>query len=73
MYIQYIHNKYIKIYNLVWKYHVFRMFSLHDWAIPENIHTPLWTTLTWATKNFRISKKDNCSFCRIPEPADSKA
>ena len=34
---------------------------------------PLWTTLNWVTKNFRISKKDNCSFCRIPEPADSKS
>ena len=29
---------------------------------PENIHTPLWTTLNWVSKNFRISKKDNCSF-----------
>ena len=35
-------------------------------------HTPPWTTLNWVPKNFRISKKDNCSFCRIPEPADSK-
>ena len=35
-----------------------------SWAIPENIHNP---------KNFRISKKDNCSFCRIPEPANSKS
>ena len=24
-------------------------------------------------KNFRISKKDNCSFCRIPEPTNSKS
>ena len=42
------------------------------WAIPENIHPP-WTTLNSAPKNFRISKKDNCSFGRIPEPADSKS
>ena len=45
------------------------------WAIPENIHTPPppWTTLNWVPKNFRISKNDNCSLCRIPEPADSKS
>ena len=46
------------------------LFSL-DWAIPENI-PPKWTTLNWVPKHFRISKKDNCSFCRIPEPANSK-
>ena len=34
---------------------------------------PPWTTPNWVPKNFRISKKDNCSFCRIPEPADSKS
>ena len=33
---------------------------------------PLWTTLNWVPKTFRISKKDNCSFCRIPKPADGK-
>ena len=33
---------------------------------------PRWTTQNWVPRNFRISKKDNCSFCRIPEPADSK-
>ena len=42
-------------------------------AIPENIHTPLWTTRNWVLKNFRISKKENCSFCKIPEAADSKS
>ena len=49
--------------------------GLH-WAIPENIlhpPPPPWTTPNWVPKNFRISKKDNCSFCRIPEPADSKS
>ena len=51
-----------------------RLFFLCYWAIPENIHPlPLWTTPNWVPKNFRISKKDNCSFCRIPEPADSKS
>ena len=34
---------------------------------------PPWTTLNWVPKNFRISKNDNCSLCRIPEPADSKS
>ena len=33
---------------------------------------PPWTTLNWVPKNFRISKKDNSSFCRIANPADSK-
>ena len=46
---------------------------MSEWAIPENIHTPLWTTLNWVPKNFRISKKNSCSFCRIPEPANSKS
>ena len=32
---------------------------------------PLWTTLNWLPKNFRISKKDSNSLCRIPNPADS--
>ena len=44
-----------------------------EWDIPENIHTPLWTTLNWVPRNFRISTKDNSSFCRIPKPADSKS
>ena len=43
-----------------------------DWAIPENIHTPLRTTLNWILKNFRISKNDSSRFCRIPNLADSK-
>ena len=34
---------------------------------------PLWTTLNWVPKNFRISKKDNSSFSRIPNLADSKS
>ena len=34
---------------------------------------PQWTTVNWVPKNFRISKKDNCSFCKIPEPPDSKS
>ena len=45
-----------------------------NWAIPEIIHpAPLWTAPDWVPNNFRISKKDNCSFCRIPEPTDSKS
>ena len=54
-----------------------RTASAQKWAIPENIQPPPppppWTTLNWVPKNFRISKKDNCSFCKIPEPADSKS
>ena len=42
------------------------------WAIPENIHIPLWTTPNWVLKNFRISKNDSSSFCRIPNLSDSK-
>ena len=34
---------------------------------------PQWTTLNWAPKNFRISKKDSSSLCRIPNPADSNS
>ena len=34
---------------------------------------PLWPTLNWVPKNFRISKKDSSSLCRIPNPADSKS
>ena len=33
----------------------------------------LSTTPSWVPKNFRISKKDNCNCCRIPEPAHSKS
>ena len=48
--------------------------SYLQWAVTENIHpSPLWTTLNWVSKNFRISKKDNCSFCRSQKPADSKS
>ena len=45
------------------------------WAIPENIHPPpaQWTTLNSVPKNFKIFLKDNCSFCKIQEPADSKS
>ena len=35
--------------------------------------SPLWTTLNWVPKNFRTSKKDSCSFHKIPESADSKS
>ena len=35
-------------------------------------HT-LGTTLNWVPKTFRISKKANSSFCRIPNLGDSKA
>ena len=28
-----------------------------QWAIPENNHTPLWTTLNWVPTNFRIFKR----------------
>ena len=43
-----------------------------QWAIPENIPPP-WTTPNLVPKNFRISKKDNCSFCIIPEATDFKS
>ena len=33
---------------------------------------PLWTTLNWVLKYFRISKNDSSRFCRIPNLADSK-
>ena len=33
----------------------------------------LWMILDWVPKNLRISKKDNNSFCRIPNLADSKS
>ena len=42
------------------------------WAIPEKIHTPLWTTLNWVPKNFSISKKNSSSLRMIPNPRDSK-
>ena len=45
-----------------------------EWAIPENIPPPpLWTTLNWVPGNFRISRKDSSSLCRIPNLADSKS
>ena len=49
--------------------------ELMHWAIPENTNPPPppWTTLNWVPKNFRISKKDSSSLCRIPNPADSKS
>ena len=34
---------------------------------------PPWTTLNWVPKNFRISKKDSSSLCRIPNSADSNS
>ena len=34
---------------------------------------PLWTTLNWVLKNFRISKNDSSSFCRIPNLAGCKS
>ena len=40
------------------------------WAIPENIHT---VPMNWKPKNFKVSKKDNSIFCRIPNPAHSKS
>ena len=46
---------------------LFQRISTHTPPPPH----PLWTTLNWVPKNLRISKKNNCSFCRIPEPADS--
>ena len=36
-------------------------------------HPPLWTTLNWVPKNFRISKKDSSGLCRIPNPACSNS
>ena len=33
---------------------------------------PLWTTLNWVLKNFRISKNNSSRFFRIPNLADSK-
>ena len=35
--------------------------------------TLLWMTLNWVPKNFRISKKDSSSLCRILNPADSES
>ena len=35
--------------------------------------TPLWTTLNWVIKTFRISKNDSSSFCRIPNLTGSKS
>ena len=35
--------------------------------------TPQWTILNWVLKNFRISKNDSSSFCRISNLADSKS
>ena len=34
---------------------------------------PLWTILNWVLKNFRISKNDSGSFCRIPNLTGSKS
>ena len=34
---------------------------------------PLWTTLNWVSRNFRISKKDSGSLWRIRDPADSNS
>ena len=48
-------------------------------AVPHNglfqkiSTTPLWTTLNWVPKTFRISKNDSSSFCRIPNLSDSKS
>ena len=35
--------------------------------------TPLWMTLNWVLKTFRISKNDSSSFCRIPNLTGSKS
>ena len=49
------------------------MNSLTNIGLFQKISTlPLWTTLNWVLTNFRISKNDNSSFCRIPNVADSK-
>ena len=66
--------------------HYFALNQRKDWTVSFSVawlhildysrkypHTPLWKTLNWIPRNFRISKKGNCSFCRIPEPADSKS
>ena len=45
---------------------------LHN-GLFQKISPPLWTTLNWVPKTFRISKKYNRSLCRIPNPADSKS
>ena len=34
---------------------------------------PIWATLNWVLKNFRISKKGSSSLCGIPNPADSNS
>ena len=48
-------------------------YTLHN-ELFQKISTPsLWTTLNWVPKNFRISKKDSGSLCRIPNHADSKS
>ena len=50
-----------------------RLFIIDYSAIPENIHTLLWTTLNWVLTNFRISKGYSSRFCRIPYLVDSKS
>ena len=45
---------------------------MHIGLFQKYPHT-LWTTLNWVPKNFRTSKKDSSSLCRIPNPADSNS
>ena len=59
----------IKVYDFDSEFH--KIFIWY-WAIPKNIHL-LWTTLNWVPKNFRISKKDSSSLCRIPDYGDSSS
>ena len=50
-------------------YHLSHVFSglFHKVCPP-----PLWATLSWVPKNFRISKKGSSSLRRISNPADSE-
>ena len=48
--------------------------NLYCIGLSQKISTHhLWTTLNWVPKNFRISKRDSNSLCRIPNTADSKS
>ena len=48
--------------------------TLNSNGLFQKISThPLWTTPNWVLKNFRISKNNSNSFCRIPHLADSSS
>ena len=51
----------------------FNLEPLKSIGLFQKISSPPWMKLNWVPKNFRISKKDNSSFCRIPNAAHSKS